>query len=99
MVVETLVEARAAVFGYTDRPVVRVGALTLHPGRCLGIFGPNGSGKSTLLRGIAGVLTPQAGKIERAPGVRVAYLPQLRTIDPAWPMTGFDAATMPASSL
>jgi zinc/manganese transport system ATP-binding protein len=78
---------------------VRVEQLGLRPGRCLGVFGPNGSGKSTLLGGIAGILKPLSGMVDRAPDVQLAYLPQLRTIDPSWPMTAFDAAAMPASSL
>jgi len=33
-------------------------------GSVLGIVGPNGAGKSTLLRGIAGILPPEAGRVE-----------------------------------
>lgn len=38
------------------------------PGRCLVVAGANGSGKSTLLKIIAGLLRPEAGRVER-PGV------------------------------
>ena len=34
------------------------------PGRILVIFGPSGAGKTTLLRAIAGLLRPEAGRIE-----------------------------------
>src|SRR3954454_2725303 len=97
MVVEPLVEARDAVFGYGDRPVVRVGALTLHPGRCLGIFGPNGAGKTTLVRGITALLPPMSGSVARRP-VRFGYLPQHRALDLQWPMSGLDAASMAVSA-
>ena len=33
-------------------------------GECIHILGPNGSGKTTLLRVIAGLLSPEAGRIE-----------------------------------
>jgi heme exporter protein A len=41
--------------------------LELKPGEALHVVGPNGSGKSSLLRLIAGLLLPNAGRIERAP--------------------------------
>lgn len=40
------------------------------------VVGPNGSGKSTLLKALAGALTPNAGRVSRAPGVVVGYLDQ-----------------------
>jgi macrolide transport system ATP-binding/permease protein len=40
------------------------------------ITGPNGSGKSTLLKILAGALTPDLGRVSRAPGVVVGYLDQ-----------------------
>jgi heme exporter protein A len=41
--------------------------LILEPGAALHLTGPNGSGKSSLLRLAAGLLSPAAGKIHRAP--------------------------------
>ncbi|WP_136024721.1 ATP-binding cassette domain-containing protein [Microbacterium sp. K27] len=38
-------------------------ALTLAPGRLIGLSGPTGSGKSTLLRMIAGIEAPHAGRV------------------------------------
>lgn len=40
--------------------------LALAPGEAIHITGPNGSGKSSLIRLIAGLLSPSAGRIERA---------------------------------
>lgn len=42
----------------------------------IGLVGPNGEGKTTLLRIIAGDLEQTAGKIHRAKGVKLGYLPQ-----------------------
>lgn len=50
--------------------------LRLSGGARLGLVGPNGSGKSTLLRLLAGLEAPDAGRLLRAPGVRIGYLPQ-----------------------
>lgn len=41
--------------------------LALQPGEALHVAGPNGSGKSSLIRLVAGLLRPDAGRIERAP--------------------------------
>jgi ATP-binding cassette subfamily F protein uup len=58
-------------------------SLVLAPGTRLGILGPNGSGKSTLVRLVIGEIAPDAGRIERADGLRVAVLDQHRTrLDP-----------------
>lgn len=38
--------------------------LSVHRGEILGVMGPNGAGKSTLLRLIAGLLLPDAGRLE-----------------------------------
>jgi lipopolysaccharide transport system ATP-binding protein len=42
-------------------------SLTLERGERLGVVGRNGSGKSTLLRTIAGIITPDRGRLTRAP--------------------------------
>jgi ATP-binding cassette subfamily F protein 3 len=42
----------------------------------IGLCGPNGSGKTTLLRILAGEQGVDAGKVLRARGVRVGWLPQ-----------------------
>jgi lipopolysaccharide transport system ATP-binding protein len=42
-------------------------SLTLARGERLGVIGRNGSGKSTLLRTLAGIITPDRGRIARAP--------------------------------
>ncbi len=47
----------------------------------IGIIGANGSGKTTFLRVVAGTEQPDAGKITRAQGKTLAYLPQNPPID------------------
>jgi len=39
-------------------------SLTVRPGEIYGLLGPNGAGKSTTLRMIAGLMVPDAGRIE-----------------------------------
>src|SRR4029453_18213599 len=57
--------------------------LRITPGSRIGIGGPNGSGNTTLLELVAGTLTPDAGLIERADGLRIVRFEQQRTgLDP-----------------
>ena len=56
-------------------------------GEIVTIVGPNGSGKSTFLRALIGAVRPSSGKIERAPGLRVGYVPQKLAIDRSMPMS------------
>ena len=52
--------------------------VALSPGARLGILGNNGSGKTTLLRVLAGETPPDAGRIKRVAGLRVAVFDQKR---------------------
>jgi zinc transport system ATP-binding protein len=61
--------------------------LAVRAGEIVTIVGPNGSGKSTLLRLLIGAERPGAGRIARAPGLRIGYVPQRLAIDPSLPMT------------
>ena len=61
--------------------------LSLAPGEIVTILGPNGSGKSTLLRALLGIVPVAEGRVTRAPGLRLGYVPQRLMIDRTMPMT------------
>ncbi|MEL6599191.1 MAG: metal ABC transporter ATP-binding protein [Pseudomonadota bacterium] len=62
-------------------------SLEIARGEIVTVVGPNGSGKSTLLRSIIGAVNPDAGRLHRAPGLRIGYVPQKLHIDPTLPLS------------
>ena len=61
--------------------------LTVEPGEILTIVGPNGSGKTSLFKAIIGSERPSAGRVTKAPGLKIGYVPQRLHIDRTLPIT------------
>jgi len=83
-----LITAAGLTLGYGKAPpVLREVDLALHAGEIVTIVGPNGSGKSSLLRALLGIGRPRAGRVWRAPGLRLGYVPQRLHLDPNLPLS------------
>jgi zinc/manganese transport system ATP-binding protein len=64
-------------------------------GSLTAVIGPNGAGKSTLLKSLAGLLPLEPhSRVERAPGLRLAYLPQQSELDRSFPLDVRDCVLM-----
>ncbi len=61
---------------YGSRTVLENFAGEVRRGERIALRGENGSGKSTLLKILAGALVPDAGTVDRGPGVRAGYFAQ-----------------------
>jgi zinc/manganese transport system ATP-binding protein len=79
---------------YGAAPVLVEVSLELGEGQFTGIVGPSGSGKTTLLRCLLGSVRPVAGAVWRAPGLRVAYVPQVETVNWSFPVTVAEVVLM-----
>ncbi|WP_342165650.1 ABC transporter ATP-binding protein [Methylobacterium sp. SD21] len=95
-----LQDARVTLDG---RTILSDIGLALEPGRFVGLVGPNGAGKTTLLRVLAGLITPNGGRVtldgrplsalareERAR--RIAALFQGAGV--GWPMTVYEIVAL-----
>jgi zinc transport system ATP-binding protein len=69
------------------RWLVRGVDFSVSPGEIVTLIGPNGSGKSTSAKAAIGVLKPDEGRVERAPGLKVGYVPQKLAVDWTLPLT------------
>lgn len=81
-------------FGYDRRPVLDGVTMRLPAGTFTGVVGPSGSGKTSLLRLLLGTSTPQRGRLDMRPGLAVAYVPQLETVNWNFPVTVAECVLM-----
>ncbi len=94
----SLVEVVGVSHSYGGPVVLDHIHLSIEAGSFLGIIGPSGSGKTTLLRLILGSLSPTIGTVEREPDRRLAYVPQVETVNWNFPITVSEVVLMSRSS-
>ena len=82
-----LIKATGLGVSFGETLVLNDVDMTISAGEIVTIVGPNGSGKSTLLRCLVGAMTPDRGRVDRAPDLRIGYVPQKLMIDPTLPLT------------
>jgi ABC-type Mn2+/Zn2+ transport system ATPase subunit len=73
--------------GYVDDAVLVDVDLTIGDREFVGIVGPSGAGKTTALRVLAGSMRVAHGSVTRRAGLRMAYVPQVETINWSFPVT------------
>lgn len=83
--------------GYDHEVVLHDVNVHVHEDQFTGIVGPSGSGKTTLLRLFLGIVKPMSGSIIKQPKLRVAYVPQLETVNWDFPITVLECVLMSGS--
>jgi ABC-type Mn2+/Zn2+ transport system ATPase subunit len=91
---DVVVDVRHLTCAYGATVVVDHVDLRVRRGEFVGIVGPSGAGKTTLLKAVLGSVKPLEGHVDRAPGVRVASVPQLETVDWNFPVTVAEVVAM-----
>ncbi|CAA9509039.1 MAG: ABC-type multidrug transport system, ATPase component [uncultured Solirubrobacteraceae bacterium] len=82
-----LVRLSGATCRYGMRSVLVDVDLTIRARDFVGVVGPSGSGKTTLLQALMGTVRLATGAVQRRSGLRVAYVPQVETVDWSFPIT------------
>ncbi|TNF32806.1 MAG: zinc ABC transporter ATP-binding protein ZnuC [Gammaproteobacteria bacterium] len=82
----SLLHAHGLVYRQQGRVLIDHISLSMNAGEIVSIIGPNGAGKTTLVRLLLGLLKADDGSIERAPGLRIGYMPQRFHVDPNLPL-------------
>ncbi len=87
-------------FDYGGSRVLEDVSFNMVSGDFLAVIGPNGGGKSTLIKLIMGALRPRSGTLRvfettaEMGRLNVGYLPQLQTLDMAYPITAVEIVEM-----
>lgn len=61
--------------------------ISVAPGEIVTVIGPNGGGKTTLVRALLGLIPAASGRVARAPGLTVGYVPQRIVLNPMMPVS------------
>jgi ABC-type Mn2+/Zn2+ transport system ATPase subunit len=83
---------------FGEQPVLADVDITVDAGDLIGVVGPSGSGKTTLLRVLLGAITPTGGAVDRRPGLRAGYVPQVETVNWHFPVTVSEVVLMARTS-
>ena len=94
MTADVLVECAHITCAYDSNIAVHDAHVTIYRGDFVGIVGPSGSGKTTLLKSILGTVAPVSGHVTKKPGLRMAYVPQVESVDWNFPVTVLEVVTM-----
>ncbi len=82
MAAKNLLNLEAVSKAFDIRPLLASVSLGINEGERIGIVGRNGGGKSTLLKVMAGIETPDAGRVAKAGSVRIGILSQVDNARP-----------------
>ncbi len=87
---------RELVVGYDGNGILPPIDLTIERGSIWVVLGRNGAGKTSWMRTVLGLLPAVSGQVTKAPGTRLAYVPQRQVLDPIVPVRAADVVAMGA---
>jgi sulfate-transporting ATPase len=79
---DIVIEAKDLSKSYSEKLLFEKMEFSLPPGGIIGVIGPNGAGKTTLFKLITQQEQPDSGTIKIGETVKLAYVDQMRPLDP-----------------
>jgi len=79
---DVVIETHGVSKSFGDNLLFENMEFALPPGGIIGVIGPNGAGKTTLFKLITGQEKPDAGTVIIGDTVKLAYVDQMRPLDP-----------------
>lgn len=83
----SLIAAHGLTVRHGGQEVLSRVDFVISKGEIVTLVGPNGSGKSTLLKALIGLERAAEGRVDRAAGLSIGYVPQRLHLDARLPMT------------
>lgn len=80
--------------GYRGRAILPAIDVSIGAGELWALVGRNGSGKSTWFQTVLGLLPAVSGSVQRAPDLRLSYVPQRLKLDELFPVRARDVVAM-----
>jgi zinc transport system ATP-binding protein len=84
---DALLSGRGISVAKNGRAILSGIDIALRKAEIVTLIGPNGAGKTTLVRALLGLEKLDAGRVRRAPGLVVGYVPQRFDLDRTIPLT------------
>lgn len=97
---DVIIKVEDLTIAYHDKPVLWDNDVDIIANTRTAIIGPNGAGKSTLVKGILGLQKLLAGEVKimgksiEQVKKKIAYIPQVSTVNWDFPTTVFDVVLM-----
>ncbi len=83
---DTLINLEGVSKQFGEQLVLQSVDLSIENKQIITLIGPNGAGKTTLVKLVLGLLSPDQGKVERFPGLRIGYMPQKLLLESTMPL-------------
>jgi zinc transport system ATP-binding protein len=89
-----LIDIGGLSVGYGRRGILPPISASIAAGQLWAVIGPNGAGKSTFVQTVLGLIPAVGGRIDRAPGLRMSYVPQHGAMDAIFPISVLEFVLM-----
>ncbi|PCI44496.1 MAG: zinc ABC transporter ATP-binding protein ZnuC [Alphaproteobacteria bacterium] len=89
-----LIDLEKVSLSLSGHTILEEVSFSVNRGEIVTLIGPNGAGKSTVMKIALGLLKPDRGRVHRAGGISIGYMPQKIMIEDILPLSVRDFLTL-----